>query len=90
MIGLAVGLALTTLLLCSFRAAGLDQTLLQTDCSAFSELYENIEEDLKPWQQSGISEQLTVQTIDRWTNRAREKGFAVAFLDGVAYMIDFE
>lgn len=60
-----------------------------TECSAYADLYKNIDEDLSIWQGTGISEQLTVQTIDRWTNRAQEKGFAVAYLDGVAYVIDF-
>lgn len=61
-----------------------------SECSSYSDLYQTIDEDLATWNVSGISEELTVRAIDKWTNRAREKGFAVAFLEGVAYVIDFE
>lgn len=58
-------------------------------CAEFKELYANIDADLARWKEDGIPLELMQQTIaEHTTRKGGQKGIAVAFLDGKAYLLD--
>uniref|UniRef100_A0A7S0WR46 Glycosyl transferase CAP10 domain-containing protein n=1 Tax=Chlamydomonas leiostraca TaxID=1034604 RepID=A0A7S0WR46_9CHLO len=58
-------------------------------CDTLSPLYENIQADLAPWKESGISMELQHATFAHHTARKMgQKGIAVGFKGGVAYVTD--
>lgn len=58
-------------------------------CAEFKELYANIDADLARWKEDGIPLELMQQTIaEHTTRKGGQKGIAVAFLNGKAYLLD--
>ncbi|EFJ50005.1 hypothetical protein VOLCADRAFT_89377 [Volvox carteri f. nagariensis] len=58
-------------------------------CETLGELYDGIGADLRLWNNSeGISREALNLAISRYTTRGQQKGMALAFYDGVPYVVD--
>lgn len=67
---------------------------LHTSCSAcvhalqLDDLYEAIHDDLKPWANTGIDRATMARSIETYTTRGLNKGIALAFMNGTAYVVE--
>lgn len=59
------------------------------ECLQYGDLYEGIRKDLDRWREKGINMSLMEATIRHHTTRSMaQKGIALGFKDGVAYVVD--
>lgn len=65
-----------------------DADQAQTYCAGLEDLTAQVKIDLLPWAESGISRATMSASIDKFSVRGGNKGIALAFVNGTAYVVD--
>lgn len=57
-------------------------------CSQLEDLYQSIHDGMAPWRSTGIERPLMARAIAKFTTRGGNKGIALAFRNGTAYVVE--